>query len=70
MHIKLLFMLTLAGLALLFIMQNVAAVEIQFLLWSVQISRALLMFLMLFIGTVMGWLLHGYLTYRNAHKYR
>lgn len=66
MHLKLVVILILAGLAVLFIIQNVAAVEIQFLVWSLQISRSLLMLLMLLIGMGIGWGLHGYLKYRNT----
>lgn len=66
MQFKLVVILLLAGLAVLFIVQNVAAVEIQFLIWSLQISRSLLMLLMLLIGIAIGWILHGYLRYRNS----
>ncbi len=57
MNAKLIFVLILTGFAVLFILQNVAAVEIQFLFWSMQMSRALLMFLILTIGIVIGWFL-------------
>ena len=67
MHAKLIFVLILAAVALLFIMQNVAAVEIQFLFWSIQMSRALLMFLLLAIGIVIGWFLHSYVKYRGVN---
>ena len=66
MGIKLLFVLVLAVLSVLFIVQNVAVVEIQFMFWSVQISRSLLMFLVLFIGITIGWFLHGYMNHRKA----
>ncbi len=66
MGIKLLFVLVLAGLAVLFIVQNVAVVEIQFIFWSVQISLPLLMFLVLFIGITVGWFVHSYMNYRKA----
>jgi uncharacterized membrane protein YciS (DUF1049 family) len=46
--------------------QNVATVEIQFLLWSMQISRSLLVFLLLAIGMAVGWFLHGHLGERKA----
>ena len=59
MHLKLVVILILAGPAALFIIQNVASVEIQFLVWSLQISRSLLMLLMLLIGMAIGWGLHG-----------
>ncbi|MFC1816843.1 lipopolysaccharide assembly protein LapA domain-containing protein [Thermodesulfobacteriota bacterium] len=60
MNFKLITILILAGLVVLFIVQNIAVVEIQFLFWSMQISRSLLMFLLLAIGMVMGWFYHGY----------
>lgn len=65
MNLKLLLILTLAGLAVLFIIQNVAVVEIQFLFWSAHMSRSLLMFLVLAVGIVIGWFLHGYLKHRK-----
>tara|TARA_R110002094_G_scaffold181661_3_gene159504 strand:- start:1581 stop:1790 length:210 start_codon:yes stop_codon:yes gene_type:complete len=66
MNYKLILMLVLAGLAVLFIIQNVAVVEIQFLFWSIQMSRSLLMFLMLAIGIIIGWFLHSYLKYQKG----
>lgn len=65
MKYKLLLILILAGLAVLFIVQNVAVAEIHFLFWSIQMSRSLLMFLFLTIGIIMGWSLHGYFRYRK-----
>ena len=65
MNFKLITILILAGLVVLFIIQNVAVVEIQFLFWSMQMSRSLLMFLLLAVGMVMGWFLHGYSKYRT-----
>ncbi len=66
MSFKLIIIFILAGLVGLFILQNVAVVEIQFLFWSIQMSRSLLMFLVLAIGMVMGWFLHGHLEYRKV----
>ncbi len=66
MNYKLILMLILAGLAVLFIIQNVAVVEIQFLFWSIQMSRSLLMFLLLAIGITIGWFLHGYLKHKKV----
>jgi putative membrane protein len=68
MNYKLVLILTLAGLAVLFIVQNVAVVEIQFLFWSTQTPRSLLMFLLLAIGITMGWFLHGYYTYKKGES--
>jgi len=66
MNYKLIFILFLAALAILFIIQNVAAVEIQFLFWSIQMSRALLIFLLFAIGIIIGWFLHEYVKYRKG----
>ena len=66
MNFKLLLILVLAGFAVLFIIQNVSVVEIQFLIWSIQMSLSILMFLLLAIGILMGWSLHSYLKYRKS----
>jgi lipopolysaccharide assembly protein A len=63
---KLFFVLLLLGATVLFIIQNVAVVEIQFLFWSMQMSRSLLMFLLLAVGILIGWFLHAYLKHRRA----
>jgi uncharacterized integral membrane protein len=63
---KLLVVLVLLGAAVLFIVQNVAMVEIQFLFWSMQMSRSLLMFLLLAIGILIGWFLHAFVKHRRA----
>ena len=68
MNFKLILSLILAGLAVLFIIQNVAVVEIKFLFWSLSMSRSLFMFFLLAIGMIVGWLLHGYLMYRQMEK--
>lgn len=60
MSSKLILILVLTGFVVLFIIQNVAMVEIQFLFWSLQMSRALMMFVLLAIGIIIGWFLHGH----------
>lgn len=66
MNFKLLLILLLSSLAVLFIAQNIALVEVGFLFWRVSISSALLIFFTLILGFVLGWFLHGYLVYRRA----
>ena len=61
MDARLIGVLVLAGLVVLFIIQNVAVVEIRLLFWSLQMSRSLLMFLLLAVGMIIGWFLHAYL---------
>jgi uncharacterized integral membrane protein len=51
--------LILSGLAVLFIIQNVDVVEIRFLFWRLHMSQALLIFVVLALGIVIGWLLHS-----------
>ena len=65
MNYKMLLILILSGLAVLFIIQNVAVVEIQFLFWSTHIPRSLLMFLLIAIGIMIGWFLHSYARHRR-----
>lgn len=68
MNYKLVTLLSLVGLAVLFIIQNVTVVEIKFLFWSLQMSRALLMFGLLAIGVMIGWFLHSYLNHRQTRQ--
>ena len=66
MNFKMLMILILSGLAVLFIIQNVAVVEVQFLFWATQMPRSLLMFLLIAIGVIIGWFLHSYVKHREA----
>jgi uncharacterized integral membrane protein len=66
MNIKLVLILILASLAVIFLTQNVAVVEVSFLFWSISMSRALLIFFTLVIGFIIGWFLHSYLSYRKS----
>lgn len=65
MNYKIVLILILVFLAVLFIIQNVALVEVQFLFWSIQMSRSLLMFLLVAIGIIIGWFLHSFFKHRR-----
>ncbi|MBT8146829.1 MAG: LapA family protein [Gammaproteobacteria bacterium] len=65
MNYKLTIILILVGLALLFVFQNVAIVEIQFLFWSTSMPRSLLVVLLLATGVTIGWFLHGFIRHRK-----
>ncbi len=65
MHFKLVLSLVLTGTVVLFVIQNVSVVEISFLFWTFAMSRALLIFFVLAIGIVVGWLLHGFFLHRH-----
>jgi uncharacterized integral membrane protein len=59
-NFKLILGIVMAGMAALFIIQNVPSVEVTFLFWTLSMSRALLMSLILSIGIILGWLLRSY----------
>lgn len=42
-------------LVMIFAVQNAAVVDIRFLFWQVEFPRSLLIFLMLLVGVVIGW---------------
>jgi uncharacterized integral membrane protein len=65
MNAKLVISVILAGLALVFIIQNTAVLEIRFLFWTLAMSRALFMFFMVGVGMVIGWLLTGWVRHRR-----
>lgn len=56
---KLIFGAILAVLVLVFIIQNAAVMNLSFLFWTLSMSGALLMFLILSVGVILGWLLHS-----------
>ncbi|MCP5349173.1 MAG: lipopolysaccharide assembly protein LapA domain-containing protein [Gammaproteobacteria bacterium] len=62
---KLISILLLSAVVLLFIFQNVATVEIQFLFWSMSMPRSLMILLILLVGILIGWFLRSYLRYRR-----
>jgi len=59
MNYKQMISLVLAGLTVLFILQNIAVVNINFIFWTFLVSRSVLIFLVLLIGIAIGWLLRS-----------
>ena len=59
MTIKLIITTALILLVMIFAVQNAAVVDIKLLFWDVAIPRSLLIFMMLFIGIVIGWFLRS-----------
>ncbi|HZD24814.1 MAG TPA: lipopolysaccharide assembly protein LapA domain-containing protein [Alphaproteobacteria bacterium] len=49
----------LAALAVLFAVQNLATVQVELLLWSLAMPRALLLVLLFAAGFAAGWLVHA-----------
>lgn len=70
MNLKLILALVLAGLVVLFVIQNAGAVELRFLFWRLAMSQALLVFLVFAAGILLGWLLYGLAAHRRAARRR
>jgi lipopolysaccharide assembly protein A len=68
MKAKLIIGIVLLGLAVVFIVQNVAVMDLRFLFWTVSMSRALFVFLILAVGITAGWLLHSALIKRKKMR--
>jgi len=68
MSAKLILSLVAVGLVILFVVQNVGAVQIRFLFWSFSASGSLLFLLVFFIGIVVGWSWYGVLGWRKTRN--
>lgn len=68
MNLKLTLILLLTSMAVVFITQNVAVVEIGFLFWRASMSSALWIFFTLVVGFLLGWFIHSYLGYRKTQR--
>jgi uncharacterized integral membrane protein len=62
-NIRLIGSLLLVGLIVVFVVQNTASVEVRFLFWRGELPRSILIFLVLVIGIVVGWLIRGHLAW-------
>jgi uncharacterized integral membrane protein len=58
-NLKLVVSLVLLAMLVIFSIQNAEVLGINFLFWSLQVRRALLLFLVLAIGIVIGWVLRS-----------
>jgi len=65
MNFKLISGLVIVCLILIFIVQNIAIVEIRLFFWTIEISLVLLILILLGLGMVAGWLLNDYFTHRK-----
>jgi putative membrane protein len=63
---KLTLSLVLIGVVVLFTLQNTQVVEVRFLFWKLGMSRVLLIFLLLAVGAVLGWVANG--AYRHRAR--
>lgn len=58
-NLKHVVLIVLVAIGVIFAFQNVAKVEVQFLLWSVTLPRAILILAVLALGVLIGWILQG-----------
>jgi uncharacterized integral membrane protein len=65
MNSKLILVVVIIGLVTLFIIQNMTAVSINFLVWTLSMNGALLFIIILILGIVTGWLLHTFIIFRK-----
>ena len=65
MNMKAYIGLALSLLVVVFIVQNATVVEIQLLFWKFSMSRALMIFFVLAIGVVIGWITAGHFSKRR-----
>ena len=56
---KLILILVLVGMVVLFTLQNTQVVEVRLLFWKMSMSRVLLIFLLLAVGALLGWVAHS-----------
>lgn len=68
MKFKLAISLVLALLAFVFITQNTETVQVRVLLWSIEMSLVLLVFIMLGSGAIIGWFLNSYLRFASRRQ--
>lgn len=68
MNVKMYITLTLLLLLVFFTVQNAAVVTVNFLFWKLEISRALLIFFVLIIGVIIGWISHSHMHHIRARK--
>ena len=68
MKIKAYVTIAAAILLLVFILQNMTVVDIRFLFWQFSVSRAIMILLVLLVGMVIGWVLHGLYRVRRPKR--
>ena len=68
MKYKLIIGIVLLCLIIVLIVQNATVVEIKLFFWTIAMSRVILMFIILAIGIIIGWLLKHYHLHRKKVK--
>lgn len=68
MNLKMYITLFLLLLVVIFTVQNATAVTVNFLFWKLEISRSLLIFFVLIIGVIVGWISHSHMPHAKSRK--
>ena len=68
MNVRIVLLLIAACLAVVFIIQNVAAVTVSVFFWELSLSLAVLIFFLLIIGFGIGWFGHSFFSYQKVKK--
>ena len=68
MNIKMYATLFLLALVVIFTVQNATAVTVNLLFWKLEISRSLLIFFVLIIGIITGWISHSHYQHSITRK--
>ena len=66
MNKKFYFIVAMLLLIVIFTLQNAQVITINLLFWKLTLPRALMIFIVLIIGILIGWLVTG-LTHRSKH---
>ncbi|HDP95811.1 MAG TPA: DUF1049 domain-containing protein [Candidatus Aminicenantes bacterium] len=68
MKAKLILFMVAVAFVVLFVLQNTTVVEIHFLLWSLSMSRALVVVVFVAVGVAIGWLLRSNITFKKIGR--
>jgi putative membrane protein len=67
-NLRLVLGLILAGLIVLFTLQNAEMVELRFLFWTWSMPRAVMIFGVLVTGILLGWILSSWIHHKKSGK--
>jgi putative membrane protein len=67
-NLRLVLGLILAGLIVLFTLQNAEVVELRFLFWTWSMPRAVMIFGVLVTGLLLGWILSSWIHHKESGK--
>jgi len=65
-RLHLILVITLLALVGIFALQNIVAVEVRFLFWGFSMPRSLLIFVVLAVGVLVGWVLSSVMSRRKS----